>query len=216
MQLRLVFWVCFLLANATATFAQDSTRYRLEISYTWSAETHPTEFPVGGHMSKLFGAIHNRRYVLFRDGQSPSSGLRLVAENGRNTIVSAEFEEALRRRRIGAVLEGPNAPTVPNRISIEFEVETEHPYLSFVSMIAPSPDWFTGVSNLALKQGDAWVEEIALPLWAWDAGTDSGTTYLAENAETQPRQSVRLLATKHFLGTDGLRAVGHMVLTRIQ
>ena len=83
-------------------------------------------------------------------------------------------------------------------------------------MIAPSPDWFTGAADVALMQGEAWIDSVTLPLWAWDAGTDAGETYTAPNADSQPRQSVRLLATPHFLSSDGLIPVGVARLRRVE
>ena len=129
--------------------------------------------------------------------------------------MSAEFAEAHRRKRVGTVFEGPKVDTVPSTLSLEFEANAKQPYMSFVSMLAPSPDWFTGASAVPLRQGEDWVETVTLPLWAWDAGTDSGTTYRAENTPTQPHQTVRLLATEHFLGSNNLHKVGQMVLTRL-
>lgn len=51
-------------------------------------------------------------------------------------------------------------------------------YQFFVT-VAPSPDWFVGVSglNLCLKNC-TWVTSKILPLYPWDAGTDNGVTYL--------------------------------------
>lgn len=47
-------------------------------------------------------------------------------------------------------------------------------------MIYPSPDWFVGVSGLELciSEGCQWEEKKEVLLFPWDAGTDSGTTYL--------------------------------------
>lgn len=51
--------------------------------------------------------------------------------------------------------------------------------MSFVSMIDPSPDWFVGVSRLELcLENGSWVESKVLDLFPWDAGTDSGPTYI--------------------------------------
>lgn len=46
-------------------------------------------------------------------------------------------------------------------------------------MIDPSPDWFVGVSRLELcLDNGSWVESKVLDLFPWDAGTDSGPTYI--------------------------------------
>jgi len=75
-------------------------------------------------------------------------------------------------------------------------------------------DWFTGVSAVQLHSEDGWVDSVNLPLWVWDAGTDSRDTYLAKNADTQPRESTRLLSIQHFLNGDGLIKFGTISIER--
>jgi hypothetical protein len=53
-------------------------------------------------------------------------------------------------------------------------------------MIAPSPDWFVGVSALNMLRDNEWADEIVVELHPYDAGTDSGTTYDARDADTVP------------------------------
>jgi hypothetical protein len=196
--------------------AEEAARYQVELKVTWSSETHPYEFPLGAHFSDLIGASHDSRYVIFADGQTASSGLELLAENGRASILQAELAEASRRDRVGAVFTGEGLRTVPGAITAEFDVDAEHSIVSLATMIAPSPDWFTGVSGVILAREGIWIERLELPLWAWDAGTDSGSTYAAPDMDTQPRQSVRLLATPHFLGAAGLICVGTVSFVRIR
>lgn len=48
----------------------------------------------------------------------------------------------------------------------------------------PSPDWFTGVSNLNLCTKDcSWVEDKVVDLGLYDAGTDSGVSYMVYSIE---------------------------------
>lgn len=196
--------------------AEETAVFELEAEITWSAETAPFEFPADPHLSGLIGATHNSRYVLFRDGDTASSGLELVAENGRVKTLKAEFAEAQRRRRIGEVIEGPELKTAPGKIVARFEASAAHPLLSFVTMIAPSPDWFTGVAGVPLQREGAWIESLELPLWAWDSGTDGGATYAAPDLDQQPQQSVRLLAGPHFLRAGGLVPMGVVRIRRVQ
>ena len=202
--------------GGSASAAEEMATFELVIDITWSAETAPLEFPEQPHMSGLIGATHNSRYVLFRDGHTASSGLELVAENGRVKTLRAEFAEALRRGRLGTMIDGPNLEQAPGRISTTFTATKTHPLLSFVTMIAPSPDWFTGSADIALTAEDTWIEEAEIVLWAWDSGTDGGQTYEAPDDDMQPRQSIRLLASPHFLRTRGLVAVGTATLRRLQ
>ncbi|HEY5701305.1 MAG TPA: spondin domain-containing protein [Gammaproteobacteria bacterium] len=206
-----------LMISAPLSATADSARYRLELQITWSAETHPFEWPAqGGHLSDLTGVTHDSRYVMFADGRTATSGLKLVAENGRSSILEAELAEARRRNRVGEVIYGEKLKHVPGPIVTEFDAHKDRPLVSFVTMLAPSPDWFTGVASVRLYDKGAWRQRMEGPLMAWDAGTDSGSTYLAENMETQPAESIRLIATSHFLTNDGLRPVGRYVLERIQ
>ena len=167
-------------------------------------------------MTRLFGVTHARRYVLFRDGNTASSGVILMAENGRDTVLQAEWAEAARKDRVRALFEAADLAVLPGAVSVKFETTADRPFVSFVSMIAPSPDWFTGLASVPLQDGEVWRDSITVPLWAWDAGSDSGETYDSENAEVQPRQSVRLLTAPQFFGDEGLRAVGQAVLTRVE
>ncbi|NNE23817.1 MAG: hypothetical protein HKN11_14525 [Rhizobiales bacterium] len=196
--------------------AQQTAEFELTVDITWSAATAPYEFPPdGGHMSSLIGATHNARYVLFRDGDTASSGLELVAENGRAATLKAEFAEARRRGRLGTEINGPKLDKVPGQISVRFEASEKHSRLSFVTMIAPSPDWFTGATDIALRVDGNWINTTSITLWAWDSGTDHGMTYNAEDMDAQPQQSIRLLASPHFLTGRGLVPMGTATVTRV-
>jgi hypothetical protein len=44
----------------------------------------------------------------------------------------------------------------------------------------PTPDWIVGVSGLNLCNRDCtWAEQKVVDLYPWDAGTDSGISYMA-------------------------------------
>jgi hypothetical protein len=104
---------------------------------------------------------------------------------------------------------------LPGETTVSYEATTAFPLVSFVTMIAPSPDWINDVSGLPLHDGEAWIDRIEAPLWAWNVGTDSGDSYAAFHQGLQPQQSVRLAATRHFLTDRGLRAVGHVTIERV-
>ena len=196
--------------------AQEAATYRLEVVFTWSEATHPHNWPEGGgHMTGLVGASHHARYVMFQDGRTASSGVRVVAENGRPAILLAELAEAKRRGRVGAAFQTGGVKSVPGQVQTTVKVSQRHYQISFVTMIAPSPDWFTGVAGVTLYADGVWADQIDVPLWPWDAGTDSGAEYRSANAETQPAQSIRLLATPHFLKPSGLAPIGTARFTRI-
>ena len=64
--------------------------------------------------------------------------------------------------------------------------------MSSITMIAPSPDWFTGFSGLkpykrrAKTGSTTWLTSFDVLTYPFDAGTDSGTTYNAGNEAEDP------------------------------
>jgi hypothetical protein len=211
-----VLTLALVISGSVAALASEA-RYRLEVDITWSQQIHPHDGPAqGGHMSGLIGMTHTHRYVLFADGRTASSGLELVAESGRTAVLRAELDEVRRRQRIDAVFDAPGLATVPGRFTTEFTVKQPQKLVSFVTMLAPSPDWFAGLSSIDLSDGEAgWRDKAEFTLWVWDAGTDNGEVYEAPNSDTQPRQSVRLLATPHVVQDSRLVPAGRAVFTKL-
>lgn len=202
-------------ASGSVTADSKHATYTLELSIDWSANLAPFEYPgKGSHTSSLIGLTHTDRVSLFADGATASSGLELVAENGRSGILKAQFDEMRRKDHIGSVIEADGIKSVPGEIATTFKTTVDHPLLSVITMLAPSPDWFTGVSAVPLRSEEGWLDAIELPLWVWDAGTDSGATFVAKNADSQPHESIRLLATEHFLNSDGLIKFGTISIKR--
>jgi hypothetical protein len=202
------------LALTASATAAETAKYRLDIDVTWSAETHPYDFFPNAHLTRLIGATHNSRYVLFGDGRTASSGLQSVAERGHTEIISAELEDAKERERLDGIFEAEGFG-VPAKISVTFAANEEHGFVSFATMIAPSPDWFTGVADVRLLENGAWVAEKTLDLEAWDAGTDSGATFTSSDADTMPREAVRLLDTEHFAIDGKIVPVGTVTFKRL-
>lgn len=63
-------------------------------------------------------------------------------------------------------------------------LDSSRPYISAITMSAPSPDWFTGFYdfNLISETTGTWYQSFVVLSYPWDAGTDSGDTYLAEDS----------------------------------
>jgi hypothetical protein len=163
----------------------------------------------------LIAVPHQKQYSLFKDGDTASSGLALVATNGRVNVLETELSEARRRGRVGepVVLGGVNESVT--QFEFELTLTLQMSRISFASMLAPSPDWFSGVSGVALQQDGNWVENMSVPLWVWSAGADSGPTFTSPNANIQPRQSVRSLSHPAFLTAAGLLPIGTATFTRL-
>lgn len=81
-------------------------------------------------------------------------------------------------------------------------MDAELSLLSTITMIAPSPDWFSGVYNFNLVLGEVWYESFTLQTFPWDAGTDSGDTYTAANQATDPHSNIFQLTTDSIPDTS--------------
>ena len=191
---------------ASPLFAQDAV-YRVEVFFDWR------DGPEDRHWSRLIAFAHSSRYNLFEDGDTASSGLALVATNGRVSVMNAELAEGRRRGRVGESIVVPGIDGVGS-FAFDLPVTNRLSRISFATMLAPSPDWFSGTTAM-LRQDGAWVEQLDLPLWVWDAGADSGPDFVSDNAPTQPRQSVRLLTHPAFLRPEGLMPIGHARFLRL-
>jgi hypothetical protein len=77
----------------------------------------------------------------------------------------------------------------------DIEVNSEYPLVSFITMIAPSPDWFVGVHdyNLCNTTTGKWLDSRTRYLPPYDAGTDSGPRFGSPNQITNPKENIHLL-----------------------
>lgn len=98
-----------------------------------------------------------------------------------------------------------------NQTIAPVRVDKEHPFLSAIAAIRPSPDWFSGFYDLEFidPATDNWYERVVIETFPWDAGTDSGNTYEASDDLTIPAYLITQLTpgtipdTGVFLSNDG-------------
>lgn len=94
-------------------------------------------------------------------------------------------------------------------------VTQARPYLSSITMIAPSPDWFSGFYNFnaANSTTQRWLRSFTLETGAWDAGTEQGANYVMDNAAESPARRIsqfrigNLPNTNVFASPNGLRVL---------
>jgi len=179
--------------NPAPTPTAATARYHVTFESSWRRETHPTDFPANAHFSRLVGATHSSRVRFWQDGGPASQGIQDMAERGRTSPLDAEVQAAISAGTAYSLILGGAIDRLPGRATAEFDIEREHPLVTLVSMVAPSPDWFVGTESLSLVEGGDWAAETIVTLHPWDAGTDSGPTYTAPDQPSQPRQAIRLL-----------------------
>ena len=198
-------------AYALADTEPTEARYRVTFSATWSAETHPTSFPSNPHFSGLVGATHHGDVRIWQTGEVASDGIELMAETGGKATLLPEIEHLIEDGEAHGELSGGGQPTSPSTVSLEFDAVSTHPYVTLVSMLAPSPDWFVGVSALPLMDEGAWRKRVEVSLRLYDAGTDDGTVFTAANADTDPAEPIIALTEDDAGFTEGEPFVGTFV-----
>lgn len=206
--------VCIVTMGA---FAQSqSAVYSVTFEAVWSEETHPDMFPPNPHFSGLIGAVHSDQVRFWEPGGDSTPGMETMAESGGKSPLSTEVNEAVQAGTALSLLSGGGIGTSPGEATISlFETTLDHPLVTLVSMIAPSPDWFVGVDSLSLLDDGDWVPERVVELQAWDAGTDSGPNYTSANADTNPPEPIRILLEAPFAVGDEFPPLGTFTFQRV-
>jgi hypothetical protein len=190
-----------------------TAEYVLTFESTWSSETHPTYFPQNPHYSGLIGAIHNKNVVFWEEGQEASVGIKEMAERGLKDSLISEIERAIQINNASKVLSGGGIATSPGSVTLSFQMSSGFPLVTIVSMLAPSPDWFVGVSALNLTENGRWIENKIVELNVYDAGTDSGSEYTSPNQVTSPPENITKIEESPFKINNVIRSVGIFTFT---
>ncbi len=191
-------------------------RYLVTFQSDWSPATHPTDWPDDAHYSGLIGGTHSSRVVFWQAGQLASPGIQLMAEKGRKSPLDQEVLTAISAGSAEFVLSGDALSGSPRSVSLEFDISVNFPLVTLVTMVAPSPDWFVGVSALSLLPNGQWADETIATLFPWDAGTDSGRTYAAENQASQPVEPIHRLLGFPVAVNGTVAPFGTMTFRRIR
>ncbi len=191
-------------------------RYRATFDSTWSAVSHPIEFPATAHFSPLIGGTHNGEIVFWREGELASQGIKDMAERGQTSPLEQEINTAIRGGAAEFVIGGRPLDVTPGTVSVEFTITPGFPLVTLVTMIAPSPDWFVGVNGLSLMQNGRWVAERRVELVPWDAGTDSAPSFIHRDTVTNPFQPISRIVTAPLSPNGVVTPLGTFTFTRIQ
>jgi hypothetical protein len=202
-------------ATEPAETAAASAGYRLTFEATWSASTHPLEFPPNPHFSGLIGASHGPAARLWEEGETATPGIKNMAETGAKSPLDAEIDALIDAGSACTTISGGGISTSPGAVEVMLTVSQECPLVSVVSMIAPSPDWFVGVSGLSLYEGGNWVDESVVELFPYDAGTDSGVSYGSSNSPTETAEAIYAIETEPLLIGGVVPPLGTFTFTRV-
>lgn len=161
-------------------------------AFTTDALAAGVGVPGGAHFTTLIGAVHNQGVTFWERGGMASAGTEVMAETGGTGTLRSEVIAA--GQDVSEVIEQGlgrgGTPTTEFMIS----VSGEHASVMLASMLAPSPDWFVGVSDLPLLRADgSWVHRADVGLFPYDAGTEDGERFSLNNDATAPHEVITSL-----------------------
>ena len=169
-----------------AAAAGASATYTITFTGAWTAEATPGGVPDGAHFSPLIGGVHNADVAFLEAGGQATPGIESMAERGRTATLTEEIQAA--GANALSVLRKDSGPGATASDTFEaVTVTADHPRITLLSMIAPSPDWFVGVFGLSLLDAEGnWADALTVNLYPWDAGTEGGDDFSFDNAATVP------------------------------
>jgi len=196
------------LATSTLPITQNA-EYTCVLTNNWTGENHPIDYQsVSGsaHWSPPVLLAHSKFADLWIAGDIASPGIESVAEMGTTSALKDEIEVLLTKGLAGEMVIGANQFNAvdPPQTLDPITLGPSFPYLSAISMIAPSPDWFSGFDSFSPRgPGGFWFESFELATYPFDAGTEQGTTYSINNDAESPRGPIFQL-TKDTVPSSGI------------
>lgn len=190
--------------------------YAVEVKGLWAAPDFTV--PAGVHFTNFAGMVHNAKGELWKPGKPATKGVENVAETGSTTVILVEIDSIIRAKNALSLILFPPPAATGTRSSTLY-CNSNYPIVSFASMIAPSPDWFIGLSSLNLYNNNRWVSDTTIQLFTYDAGTEDGNVFGYANPATTPQQPIHLLeasqATVLANGNTSLKAIAVVRFTRL-
>src|SRR6266516_1702835 len=188
--------------------------YTVIVKSTWTKTTHPFEYPSGAHFSGMIGASHNAKYSIFTVGRRPTPGLERLSEEGKHSPLDTEIQSAIDQGNALMEFESGGLKNWKDSMVSTVRVDSAHPLVDVVNMVAPSPDWFTGATNVDLAENGGWVARKTWTLPAYDSGGDDGKTYKAPDRDTNPKKPTTRLADRHFVIHGRVKPVAILIFVR--
>ncbi len=201
-------------AAARPNMPTSSVEYTVIVKSTWTKVSHPFEYPSGAHFSGMIGASHNAKYSIFAIGRRPTPGLERLSEEGKHSPLDTEIRTAIDQGNALMLFESGGIKNWRDSMVATVRVDAAHPLVSVVNMVAPSPDWFTGASDVNLADNGAWITRRTVTLYAYDSGGDDGTTYKAKDKDTNPKKPTTRAATRHFVVRGRVKPVATVTFVR--
>lgn len=185
--------------------SSQSVEYSCVFENQWNKERHPWEFPqdfLSFHWTKQVLASHNSGYSMWKEGSVASKGVGKLAESGVIGDIIQELQDLGDSYNVGydkyLYTQDPKVIYEPLRMN------SNKRYISAISKLSPSPDWFSGFHdfNAVNEESGTWYQEFSIPVYPFDAGTENGETYDNVNSRTVPAQPISQFTLDNLPGNE--------------
>jgi hypothetical protein len=205
-------------SGIATTPAPSAITYQVEFASRWTRANFPHRYPDTSlihrpHFSGWIGTAHNGNYRLYAEGALPTLGLEALAEEGEHEPFIAEINAAIAVGDAVGIASSEALRDFSETRRFEITLDAAHPNAALVSMIAPSPDWFAA-ADVNLMENGAFVARKQVDVYLWDAGSDSGTDYFADDLDTDPKQPAAPALTPYFTRQGRPQPIGSLKFTR--
>jgi hypothetical protein len=188
------------------------TKYTVTWSFAWDKTNNGGDTPDIANFSVPIGVVSPAGVTPFWSlGSLATPGMQKLSEEGKTSDIEQEIELSGQTYFVSRA----SSKGVAN-ISSSFIVEPNHRYLTTATKIAPSPDWFAGVSNLDLGDSeDNWLNHLSYTLMPISAGTDSGKNFDSVKQLRVPPIPIDFIKGNDLGRLFSYNSVGTISLTRV-
>ena len=186
----------------------ETVNYNFKFDATWSSDSHPDDYDSSAHFSPFVVYSYNGtdQGRIFTIDSISTPGMEEMAETGATGILEEEINQIIEASNALSYARAKSINS-PGQIEATLIFTQEFSQFIFVTMIAPSPDWFVaGESDLFID--GQWVDKMILDVISFDAGTDSGDSLTAANSDTDPKQPISRF-------DDSLQKLGTITISKI-
>lgn len=201
-------------ATAPPAAPLGPAEYTVIIKSTWTKAHFPLDYPSDAHFSGMIGASHNAHYSIFAVGRKPTPGLERLSEEGKHSPLNDEIKKAIDQGNALALFESGGLKNWKDSMTTTVRVDPAHPLVDVVNMVAPSPDWFTGATDVNLMENGAWVSTRRVVLPAYDSGGDDGTSYKSPDKDAHPKKATTRNTNRHFTVHGAVQPVAVVTFVR--
>lgn len=151
---------------------------------------------------------------MWRVGGQATAGVEQLAETGVNGILKTEINEA----SATGVLVEINNPGTSGSMNVTPTLNKTHPLLSLASMVAPTSDWFVGLSSYCLLDSAGnWKSDVTIPLRIYDAGTEQDDNIFSlRNAMENPHKNISVFLGSAEAGFEESKGAQYIGTIRLQ